>query len=177
MFVLQVSRLPCSSQDQLRRQHAVLDATTTLVRETLDLGSVSKARLDRYASQMGPLLMANTRDAGCAQVQATHRQMQKWRSELPREDWSALVVVTRSAHQARYRNAATTYFAWLLDDRGPRWAYPGESMRVIHAEVLSVDDQPLDLFATVTLDADASRAFFGDKWRLSEDVLSDGAAD
>jgi hypothetical protein len=165
------------SADQMRRQHVVLDATTALVRETRDQGSVTKARLDQFAQQVGPLLLQNTHDAGCAQVQATHRQMQKWRADLPAQDWSKLVVVNRSAHQARYRNAATTYFAWLLDERAPDWSYPGESMRVIFAEVLFGDRQPLDLLATVVLDADASKAFFGDEWRLSEDVLSDGAAD
>jgi hypothetical protein len=30
--------------------------------------------------------------------------------------------------------------------------------------------------ATVEIDADASAAFFANPWRLSEDVLSDGAA-
>jgi hypothetical protein len=28
----------------------------------------------------------------------------------------------------------------------------------------------------VLIDADASRAFFGNEWRMSEDILSDGAA-
>ena len=165
------------SPEQMRRQHVVFDVTTALVREARDQGMVTKARLDRYASQVGPILLENTHDAGCAQVQATHRQMQKWRADLPGQDWTKLVVVNRSAHQARYRNAATTYFAWLLDERAPDWSYPGESMRVIFAEVLFGDRQPLDLLATVILDADASKAFFGDEWRLSEDVLSDGAAD
>jgi hypothetical protein len=30
--------------------------------------------------------------------------------------------------------------------------------------------------ASILIDADASTAFFGNKWRLSEDLLSDGAA-
>jgi hypothetical protein len=33
-----------------------------------------------------------------------------------------------------------------------------------------------ELLASILIDADASTAFFGNKWRLSEDLLSDGAA-
>jgi hypothetical protein len=32
------------------------------------------------------------------------------------------------------------------------------------------------MLASILIDADASTAFFGNKWRLSEDLLSDGAA-
>jgi hypothetical protein len=44
-------------------------------------------------------------------------------------------------------------------------------------ESLGKDEKPTDEFATILVDADASQAFFGDAWRLSEDVLSDGAAE
>ena len=130
------------------------------------------------------MLLENTRDAGCAQVLSTHRQMLAWKAANPSQDWSALVVVNRSAHQARYRNAATQYFAWLLGGTAPSWNYPGESLDVIYAEDIfpppgttpTGTDLSMQVFSTITLDAAASRAFFGDEWRLSEDVLSDGAA-
>ena len=54
--------------------------------------------------------------------------------------------------------------------------YPGESFRVLFIESLGKDEKSRDEFATILIDANASEAFFGDPWRLSEDVLSDGAA-
>ena len=102
--------------------------------------------------------------------------MMQWKGELSDDEWRQLVVVNRGTHQARYRNAATQYFHWLINDEGTSWSYPGESMRVLFVESLGKDEKTTDELATVLIDADASRAFFGDLWRLSEDVLSDGAA-
>jgi hypothetical protein len=50
-------------------------------------------------------------------------------------------------------------------------------MRVIYVEALAPGEDASDALATVLIDADASQAFFGDRWRLSEDILSNGAAD
>jgi hypothetical protein len=49
-------------------------------------------------------------------------------------------------------------------------------MRVIYAESVGPQEDSSDELGTIIVDADASTAFFGDPWRLSEDVLSDGAA-
>lgn len=49
-------------------------------------------------------------------------------------------------------------------------------MRVIYAESLAPGEDASDELATIILDAGASVAFFKDSWRLSEDILSNGAA-
>jgi hypothetical protein len=161
---------------QVSRQHGILQATTDLIREALSQGDLSPTRLQDYARDMGPLFLENAREAGCAQIEGTHRQMLEWRARHPREDWNRLVVVIRGVHQARYRNAATGYFHWLIGGEAPAWSYPGESERVIYEELQFGGRQALDLLATIVVDADAGDAFFGDEWRLSEDVLSDGAS-
>jgi hypothetical protein len=182
------------SPTQATRQHRILDIAVWFIRKTLDGDSVTRAQLDAFARSVGPLLLENTRDAGCAQVLSTHRQMLAWRKAYPSVDWASLVVMNRGAHQARFRNAATLYFAWLIGDRAPNWNYPGESFNVVYAEDIFLPVTPppdykppslirpagvpraMDAFTNVALDAPASRAFFGDAWRLSEDVLSEGAA-
>lgn len=178
-----LSRFPLSTE-QLARQRRILDTSVTFIRRGLEGGTVSREQLESFASAVGPLLLENTRDAGCAQVVATHRQMRAWRAAQPSLDWPSLVVVNRGAHQARYRNAATQYFAWLIGGVAPAWNYPGESMRVVYAEDIfptpgttpSGSDLSMEVFSTISLDSEASRAFFGRQWRLSEDVLSDGAS-
>ena len=125
---------------------------------------------------MGPLMLQNAWDAGCEQIKTTHAQMMEWKKQLTQEDWTNLKVVNVARHQARYRNAATQYFHWLFGDDGPGWGYPGESMRVIFAETLGKDGTSIDELTTVEIDADASEAFFKNRWRMSEDILSNGAA-
>ncbi len=50
-------------------------------------------------------------------------------------------------------------------------------MRVIFAETLGKDGTSIDELTTVEIDDDASQSFFKDRWRMSEDILSNGAAD
>jgi hypothetical protein len=164
------------SQEQITRQKNILAASSTILANTLSTGNVSHDSLTAFAKAMGPLMAKNAWDAGCAQIRSTHKQLIKWKYDLSEGDWNKLVVVSRARHQARYRNAATQYFHWLFGDTGSDWSYPGESMRVIYAESLGREEDAGDELATVIIDADASEAFFGSPWRLSEDILSDGAA-
>jgi hypothetical protein len=163
------------SESEMARQRDILTASRDLIRSTLDSKSVQKELLMLFTKKMGPLMLQNANDAGCIQIDSTHAQMMRWKMELTQDEWGSLMVVNLARHQARYRNAATQYFHWLLGDSGPSWSYPGESVRVIFAETLGPVDKASNELAIVEIDADASEAFFGDRWRLSEDILSDGA--
>jgi hypothetical protein len=167
--------------DELAREKQMLEASENIVVTTLQSRKVDKTNLVGYTKAMGPLMLSNAWDAGCAQIKATHAQLMSWKSQLSKDEWSRLIVVNVARHQARYRNAATQYFHWLIGDDAPSWNYPGESMRVIFAETLGKgpdgkEEHASDEMGTILVDADASNAFFGNPWRLSEDILSDGAA-
>jgi hypothetical protein len=163
---------------QLDRQKRILDGAKAFVQGVVATKSVNRQSLDDFASTMSPLMLQNADEAGCNQVQSTHKQMMKWKESLSSDEWSHLIAVNRGGHQARYRNVATQYFDWLFHGYGssPRWAYPGEGSRILYAESLPKDQTGGDELVAVMIDADASRAFFGNEWRMSEDVLSDGAA-
>jgi hypothetical protein len=163
------------SEGQIARQKTILRTSGELIRSTLESNGVQRDKLSSFTRRMGPLMLQNAGEAGCLQVQATHVQIMKWKREMSREEWANLMVVNLARHQARYRNAATQYFHWLIGDSGPPWSYPGESMRVIFAETLGPVDKASNELAIVEIDADASEAFFENPWRLSEDILSDGA--
>jgi hypothetical protein len=164
------------TSDEMARQTEILDGSQTLISSTLKNNGVDRTGLDVYAHRMGPLMLLNASDAGCLQIQGTHTQMMKWKESLSVDEWQALIVVNRARHQARYRNAATQYFHWLFNDRSTSWSYPGESMRVIYAESLGPKEDASDELGTVLIDAGVSASFFEDPWRLSEDILSNGAA-
>jgi hypothetical protein len=172
------NNLPSAGFDptQEERQRQILEATIDVVNRALTSGVVDQDGLRQFARAMAPLMLENADEAGCFQVQATHRQMMLWKSKMTEQEWQNLRVVIKNSHQARYHNAATQYFSWLLDASAPTWAYPGENSRVIYAEALSPKQTGGDELLAVLVDFDASRAFFGDDWRMTEDILSKGAA-
>jgi len=163
------------SADQLERQRVILRTSEQFIQASLQSKTVQRDDLLSFARKMGPLMLQNADQAGCAQIRGTHAQMMKWKQQMTQDEWSKLMIVNLARHQARYRNAATQYFHWLIGDAGPPWSYPGESMRVIFAESLGPTDKASNELAIIEIDADASDAFFGDPWRLSEDILSNGA--
>lgn len=164
------------ASDEMARQLEILAESQALITSTLNNNRITQTSLDAFTHKMGPLMLLNASDAACLQIQGTHAQMMKWKELLSMDEWQGLIVVNRARHQARYRNAATQYFHWLFNDNSTSWSYPGESMRVIYAESLGPKEDASDELATVIIDAGASAAFFGDPWRLSEDILSNGAA-
>lgn len=163
------------SPEQFNRQLLILSASDALLAEVVRNRRTSGARLQEYTSLTGPLMLTNADEAGCAQILATHKQVLEWKKKMTCEEWDRLRVMNRGKHQARYRNAATQYFAWLFGEGSSSWSYQGESMRVIYSEFLGKEEESRDLLGTVLIDADASEVFFGDTWRLSEDILSRGA--
>ena len=158
------------------RQAEIFAASRALMTHLRHTGTISSEELQSFARAIGPRILANAHEAAELQVFATHAQMMRWKRKMSCAEWQRLKVVNRGGHQARYNNAATQYFGWLLGVRGAAWAYPGESLQVVYAEVLPPSDEALDLLAKVVLDAEASRAFFDDPLLLSEDILSHGAA-
>jgi len=161
---------------QVERQKQILEGSKAFIQGIVAAKHLDRASLDNFTRTMSRLMLQNADEAGCYQVQSTHAQMMKWKTTLSSYEWHHLIAVNRGAHQARYRNAATQYFGWLFQRTSPTWAYPGESSRVLYAESLAVNQTGGDELMAVLIDADASRAFFGNEWRMSEDILSNGAA-
>lgn len=162
--------------DQIGRQRLMIEKSLGLLQSAISRKRIDPAELARFAAALGPLMMENSNDAACYQVHAMHAQMMKWKTALNREEWSRLVIVNVGGHQPRYRNLATQYFAWLFDSPGPGWSYPGESARLIYEESRFKTESVEDELTDILIDADISEAFLLDRWRLSEDILSDGAA-
>jgi hypothetical protein len=164
------------SPEQLARQKRIFAASHDLLNHTLQTGTVSSVALGAFAKEMGPLLLQDANEAACEQIKTTHAQMMAWKKQLTPDEWSHLVVINVSGHQPRYRNVETQYFHWLLGDGGSSWSYPGETLRLIYAETLNRGEDATDILASAAIDAAAGEAFFNNPWRMSEDVLSEGAA-
>jgi hypothetical protein len=161
---------------EMKRQQRIMDSSLALLHVTIQAKRISRSRLLGFTHSMAPLLQENSDAAACYAIQGMRAQMMKWKSSMTSNEWDRLVVINPGGHQPRYRSLATQYFGWLFQAPAPSWAYPGENERVIYSESPNPHQDSGDLLASIRIDADASAAFFGNKWRLSEDLLGDSAA-
>jgi hypothetical protein len=88
-----------------------------------------------------------------------------------------MIVVVRGFQMPRRLNIFTQYFAKALGESPNNLGYPLESRRLVYAEFIPKGRDHLDLMATTLIDGDASELFFGDRWRMSRDILADGTSE
>jgi hypothetical protein len=117
---------------------------------------------------MTPWVMANVAEAARSELDALHRQVSLWRSQLTEEEWKALSVVILGSALPRKENLTVQYFARLLGE-------PGEGRRITFAESIRDEPKALDLMATRTVDTAIGVDFFNDPLRMHRDLLADAA--
>jgi len=117
-----------------------------------------------------PLAMELAREAGVAQLDALHAQVNQWHRTMKPEEWKTLRVVNIGSQMPRASNVVTQYFARLFNEKG-------EGRRIIYAESLWDEAKALNLLATHQLDSQIGTAFFNDDTRMNRDLLSDIATE
>jgi hypothetical protein len=163
------------SESQLDRQTRIFSVSMAYVTNVIATAAAPPGQLISFTRAVGPLLLENANDAATVELDMTHAAVMNWKKRIPPEEWARLVVVVRGPQMPRRMNILTQYFAKLLSEPCHNLGYPLESRRLIYAEFIPKDRDELDLMATTFIDGDASEAFFGDRWRMSRDVLADGA--
>jgi hypothetical protein len=161
---------------QMKRQQRIMERSLTFLHATIETRRISRSTLDGFTHAMAPLLLENVDEAACSAIHGMHAQMMQWKSSMTAEQWKRVIVINPGTFQPRYRSLATQYFGWLFPAPAPPWAYPGENQRVIYSEFLHPHRNSAELLATILIDADTAAAFFGNRWKLSEDLLGDSAA-
>jgi hypothetical protein len=164
------------TESQLARQKAILGECGLYLSNVLSNGTAPSQELLAFARRTAPWLLQNADEAAAAQLDMTHAVVMQWKHRIPADDWKRLVVVVRGPQMPRRYNLLTQYFAKVLDEPEHHQGYPLESRRLIYAEYIFSNRDHLDLMATTFVDGDASEAFFRDHWRMSRDLLADGAA-
>jgi hypothetical protein len=163
------------SPEQIARQRSILEACEAYLTKVVSTRTASRVELLSFVHRVATLVLANADDAAAAQLDMTHAVVMKWKRRIPPEEWNRLVVVVRGPQLPRRLNILTQYFAKVLHEPGHGLGYPLESRRLIYAEFIFNNRDQLDLMASSFLDGDASEAFFGDRLRMSRDLLSEGA--
>jgi hypothetical protein len=158
---------------QQARQAEIFRRSLALCDHVQRAGKIETGELLQFCRTLGPALLANSDEAALAQLHATHAAVKQWRQRVPPERWRELTVVVRGLQTSRRLNLYTQYFAWVLKEPGHQLGYPLESRHLIFAEFLLPGRDHLDLMGTTFMDGDTSEAFFGDRWRLSRDLLAD----
>jgi hypothetical protein len=157
------------SPEQVERSRPLLRRSAAFLDEVLKTGRCEPAALKALTRDAAPVVLANVADSVKAQVDAYHAQVSAWRRQMPEAEWSGLHVVVLGPQMPRRRNVAVQYFAKLM-------GLPGEGRRLVYAEVLSGEQQALNLLATHRLDSELAVAFFGDPERMEIDLLGNAAA-
>jgi hypothetical protein len=163
------------SESQLVRQEQILGACKSYLARVIGNAKASRKELMSFARTVGPWLLDNANDAARAQLDLTHAVVTQWKKRIPVNEWGRLIVVVRGPQMPRRMNILTQYFAKVLGEPSHHLGYPLESRRLIYAELIFNNRDHLDLMATTLIDGEASDAFFGDRWRMSRDLLADGA--
>lgn len=156
-------------------QRGTLNTAADIVNDVLESGVVEEARVKAFGQVSAPLYLDNAAFAARLELDELHHIITNWREQMGPEDWQNVYVVICAAHQARYRETTKQYFQKLFHENvGADVNYEN---RVIYAEHIRDNEAALDLLARHLLDQKASVALFGDRTRLQEDLMSDGAAD
>jgi hypothetical protein len=162
-----VRHLPLSKL-QRQRQEKILDACADHVNKVIDSGKAPVKDLRALLRGLRPLLDDNTADAARGQIDALHRDMQRYRAQLSDAEWKKLRVIVQGSQPPRKNNLAVQFFARLLDE-------PGEGGRIVYAEMIFDESKALALLAAWDLDARVAEDVWEDPGHLHRDLLGPAA--
>jgi hypothetical protein len=156
--------------EQLERQRKIIGACAKFLDSVVESRKCSREDRVGFARRMTPFVMANADEAGRAELDALHRQVIAWRSQMTEGEWKGLSVVIMGPQLPRKENLVLQYFTRLLGE-------PGEGTRITYSESIYDESKALDLMATRTIDTGIGVDFFNDPLRMHRDLLADAARD
>jgi len=153
----------------MERQKRILDESLSLMDEAMRNKMVTRESLLRFVKSVRKDVSANLDEAVAIELASLDDCVCSATKEMSEAEWKQLHVVIMSSHMPRNANRVMQYFQKLLgEDR--------EGKRIIYMEGPDDNEKALDLLATHILDFDIGNVFFGDPWRMHNDLLSQGAA-
>ncbi|MFN2107707.1 MAG: hypothetical protein ACK2UJ_22710 [Candidatus Promineifilaceae bacterium] len=156
-------------------QRDTLITAAEIVRDVLDKGAIEEEPLLEFGRASAPLYLDNAALAARLELDALHKVISRWQEQVGPVSWKKIYVVICAAHQARYRETTKQYFQRLFHESEGLGA--NFENRVIYAEHIHDNEAALQLLARHLVDQRTSIALFGQRTRLQEDLMSDGAAE
>jgi hypothetical protein len=156
--------------EQLGRQRKIIESCVKFLDSVVEARKCTREDRQAFTRRLTPLVMANVAEAARAELDALHRQVSAWKSQMTEDEWKRLSVVILGSQLPRKQSLTVQYFARLLGE-------PGEGSRITFAESIHDESLALDLMATRALDTGIGVDFFNDPLRMHRDLLSDAAKD
>jgi hypothetical protein len=163
-----INQITLNSTD-LQNQKIILSKSMQLLKTIIDNERFNIKELISFTQGMLPFISANIEDAARNQLDAIHRQVMAWKSEMAPERWKKLRVAIQGAVLARDGDLTKQYFKRLLH-------IEKEGLRLVYKELYFPPTPMLTLLATRSIDRGISVAIFNNPDRMFRDVLSDAAA-
>jgi len=157
-----------TSDDQRKAQYTQSDLALDLINKCLRTNNFLHRDLKVFLEKSGPLIQRNVLESTTAQLEVAHKYTKEFYSELSDEEKKKLIVVVSGPKAARDQHAITQYFARVLNVKG-------EGAKILYAESVFSRKGVMNIMGTFLLDTEVGIAFFGDRWRMHRDLLSDAA--
>lgn len=156
------------SESQRARQLKILSLSRAYLEEILRRQNTDSVSVTRYSRTLAPLLLANAADAANVQIEALDQAVRELSQKLKPGEFEKAIAVITGPKTAREGNLQFRYFVYAF---GPGSA----GARVLYMESIFDRETALGVLRTVLNDRKASRAFFGETYRLERDLMADGA--
>ena len=157
-----------TSDAQRKAQYLQADMAIDLVDKCLRTNQFIHQDLKDFLDKSRPLIQRNVLEATTAQLEVAHQHTKTFYNELSNEEKKQLIVVISGPKAARDQHAITQYFARVLKVKG-------EGAKILYAESVFSREGTMNIMGTFLLDTEIGIAFFGDRWRMHRDLLSDAA--
>lgn len=168
------AHLPESFSASVRaKQQEILKHAETYIQLVLKDGVYKKESRNTFAKTIQKYLLEDVDEAARLELTALHKQTQLFLKQIDEQDLQKLLVVIGSSHQARYRELSVQYFDKVLHEQSDGSALTEN--RLVFAESVFSESGCLSVLARHIIDQQIGLDFFGNKYRMQRDLLSDAA--
>jgi hypothetical protein len=157
----------------LKRQQKILIQSGEYLHSLLKRKTYRRTERNTFAKNSKQYLLDNTDEAARLEITNLHTQVRQWLKQLDTNAYNRLYVVIGSSHQARYRELTVQYFDKILSEKSDGSAL--SENRLVFAESVFNEAGCLSMLARHIIDQEIGLEFFGDRYRMQRDLLSDAA--
>ena len=157
----------------LVKQQEILTHCQGYIQQVLNEQAYKKISRNAFAKTMQTYILDDVDEAAKLEITAIHKQTQIWLKEIDKAYLKQLLVVIGSSHQARYRELSVQYFDKVLHEQSDGSAFTEN--RLVFAESVFNESGCLSALARHMIDQEIGLEFFGDRYRMQRDLLSDAA--
>jgi hypothetical protein len=150
------------------RQQNILSLSRVYLESVLTRKKTDIVSVNIYALKVAPLLLANAADAANVQIEGLDNAVRELSKKLKPGEFEKAIAAITGPKTPREGNLQFQYFVYAFGSGSA-------NTRVLYMESIFDRANALSVLKTVLNDRQASRAFFGETYRLERDLMADGA--